>query len=430
MIRVMHYCFAVLLALYAGLAMAEEKVVQIVGGADNAIPIAVVPFGWTGGSVLPEDMAKVVSDDLRNSGYFEPVGRGSMSSMPTSAKEVIYRDWKADYVVVGNITTNGNRLVLQYELLNVSNEQKVYGGNVTGSLDQLRGMAHFVADHVFEYLTGMRGAFSTSLLFVSADRQSPQLTHFTLYRADYDGGNAVPLLQSNEPILSPRYSPDGSRIAYVSFEQKRPRIFLQEVRTGKREQLTDFEGLNGAPSWSPDGTRLALVLSRDSNPEIYSMNVASKQLTRLTSNAAIDTEPFWGGNGTIFFTSDRAGKPQIYKMSANGGQATRVTFQGNYNANPKLSTDEKTLVMVHREEGYRGFQIAAQDLTNNKIKVVSNTGFDDSPTVAPNGTMLIYASGQGGKGKLMLVSTNARVKVPLSAVQGDLREPSWSPYLK
>ncbi|MFW9605358.1 MAG: Tol-Pal system protein TolB, partial [Pseudomonas sp.] len=197
-----------------------------------------------------------------------------------------------------------------------------------------------------------------------------------------------------------------------------------------REQVTAFEGGNGAPAWSPDGSRLAFVLSRDGNPEIYVMDVGSRQIRRVTNHLAIDTEPFWGKDGqTIYFTSDRGGKPQIYKTSVGGGGAERVTYVGNYNANPKLSADEKMLVMVHRQEGYTVFQVAAQDLQRGNVRVLSQTSLDESPTVAPNGTMLIYATRQQGRGVLMLVSTNGRVRVPLPVAQGEVREPSWSPYL-
>lgn len=237
------------------------------------------------------------------------------------------------------------------------------------------------------------------------------------------------LLQSREPILSPRFAPDGRRIAYVSFEQKRPRIFIQHVDTGRREQITNFEGLNGAPAFSPDGSRLAFVLSKDGNPEIYVMNLASRQLQRVTNQLGIDTEPFWGADGqTLYFTSDRAGKPQIYRQTIGGG-AERVTFVGNYNANPKLSADEKTLVMIHRQEGYTNFKVAAQDLERGSLRVLSETSLDESPTVAPNGTMLIYATRQQGRGVLMLASINGRVRLPLPTAQGEVREPSWSPYL-
>ena len=424
-----------LIALFctAGVAVAEEKNILITRGADRAIPIAVVPFGWQGGTVLPEDLATVIGNDLRNSGMYEPIPRQNMISLPTSAAEIIYRDWQAlgaQYVMVGSIVPSGARLQVQFALFNVATQQQVVAGTVGGTTDQLRDMAHHIADQAFEKLTGIKGAFSTKMLYVTAERFGVNNTRYTLQRSDYDGARGVTLLQSREPILSPRYAPDGRRIAYVSFEQRRPRIFMQHIDTGRREQLTNFEGLNGAPAFSPDGNRLAFVLSKDGNPEIYVMDLGSRQIQRVTNSGSIETEPFWGKDGqTLYFTSDRAGKPQIYKQSIYGGAAQRVTFTGNYNANPKLSADEKTLVMIHRQDGFTNFKVAAQDLVTSRLRILSETSLDDSPTVAPNGTMLIYATRQQGRGVLMLVSINGRVRLPIPTAQGDVREPSWSPYL-
>ncbi|MCR1826005.1 Tol-Pal system beta propeller repeat protein TolB [Pseudomonas oleovorans] len=420
------------LVMLVGSVQAADPLV-ISQGADRATPIAVVPFGWQGGSVLPEDMSQIIGNDLRNSGYFEPIPRQNMISLPTQASEVIYRDWKAlgaQYLLVGNIVPNGGRLQVQYALFNVNTEQQVMTGNVGGGTEQLRDMAHHIADQSFEKLTGVKGAFSTRLLYVTAERMGTNNTRYTLQRSDYDGARAVTLLQSREPILSPSFAPDGRRIAYVSFEQRRPRIFVQHIDTGRREQITNFEGLNGAPAWSPDGNRLAFVLSKDGNPEIYVMDMGSRQMRRITNHYAIDTEPFWGKDGqTLYFTSDRAGRPQIYKTNINSGAVERVTFVGNYNANPKLSADEKTLVMIHRQDGFTVFKVAAQDLETNRLRILSDTSLDESPTVAPNGTMLIYATRQQGRGVLMLASTNGRVRLPLPTAQGEVREPSWSPYL-
>ncbi|UPL07229.1 translocation protein TolB [Pseudomonas sp. IsoF] len=422
-----------MLCCVAGMAVAEEKNILVTSGSDRATPIAVVPFGLQGGSVLPEDMADIIGNDLRNSGYYSPIPRQNMISQPSQASEVIFRDWKAlgaQYVMVGSIVPSGGRLQVQYALFNVATEQQVLTGSVAGSVDQLRDMSHYIADQSFENLTGIKGAFSTRMLYVTAERFSTNNTRYTLQRSDYDGARAVTLLQSREPILSPRFAPDGKRIAYVSFEQKRPRIFVQHIDTGRREQVTNFEGLNGAPAWSPDGSRLAFVLSKDGNPDIYVMNVASRQISRVTAGPGINTEPFWGKDGnTLYFTSDRGGKPQIYKQSVSGGSAERVTFVGNYNANPKLSADEKTLVMIHRQQGFTNFKVAAQDLQRGSVKILSETSLDESPTVAPNGTMLIYATRQQGRGVLMLVSLNGRVRLPLPTAQGEVREPSWSPYL-
>ncbi|WP_233609107.1 Tol-Pal system beta propeller repeat protein TolB [Pseudomonas saxonica] len=415
------------------MAVADEKNILVTSGSDRATPIAVVPFGWQGGTVLPDDMAEIIGNDLRNSGYYAPIPKQNMIGMPTQASEVIFRDWKAlgaQYVMVGNIVPAGGRLQVQYALFNVATEQPVLTGSVSGTTEQLRDMAHYISDQSFEKLTGIKGAFSTRLLYVTAERSSATNTRYTLQRSDYDGARAVTLLQSREPILSPRFAPDGKRIAYVSFEQKRPRIFMQNIDTGKREQITNFEGLNGAPAWSPDGSRLAFVLSKDGNAEIYVMELASRQLTRVTNNPAIDTEPFWGKDGnTIYFTSDRGGKPQIYKTTVGSGNAERVTFIGNYNASPKLSADEKTLVMIHRQDGFTNFRVAAQDLQRGSVKILTNSNLDESATVAPNGTMVIYATRDQGRGVLMLVSINGRVRLPLPTAQGEVREPSWSPYL-
>ena len=420
------------LTLLVGTVQAADPLV-ISSGTDRATPIAVVPFGWQGGSVLPEDMSEIIGNDLRNSGVFEPIPRQNMISLPTQAAEVIYRDWQAlgaQYVLVGNIVPNAGRLQVQFALFNVTTQQQVMTGSVGGGVDQLRDMAHHIADQSYEKLTGVKGAFSTRMLYVTAERFAVNNTRYTLQRSDYDGARAVTLLQSREPILSPSFAPDGRRIAYVSFEQKRPRIFVQHIDTGRREQVTNFEGLNGAPAWSPDGNRLAFVLSKDGNPEIYVMDMGTRQLRRVTNQASIDTEPFWGKDGqTLYFTSDRSGKPQIYKTNINSGSAERVTFIGNYNANPKLSADEKTLVMIHRQDGYTVFKVAAQDLQRGNLRILSDTSLDESPTVAPNGTMVIYATRQQGRGVLVLASTNGRVRLPLPTAQGEVREPSWSPYL-
>jgi len=422
-----------LLMTLDSLAQSAEPLL-ITRSTDRATPIAVVPFGWQGDDAPPGDIAQIVADDLYHSGLFAPIERENMISQPAHASEIIYRDFQAlsaQYLLIGNVVASGGRLEVKFSLYNVSTEQQLLSAHTSGTSAQLRDMAHYIADEAFQNLTGSRGAFSTRLLYVAASPAQNGQQRYRLYRADYDGARATVLLESSEPILSPRYSPDGKKVAYASFERRRPRIFIQQIASGQREQVTDFEGLNGAPAFSPDGKQLALVLSRDGNPEIYLMNLANRALQRLTHHSGIDTEPFWSADGkTLYFTSDRSGKPQIYKASlGNPAAATRVTFEGNYNANPKLSADEKTLVMVHRQEGYTGFKIAAQDLSRGSLRILSETALDDSPTVAPNGSMLIYATRQQGRGVLMLVSINGRVRVPLPVASGDVREPSWSPWL-
>ena len=424
---------AVVMFCFAALAQAQN-VIEITRGTDRATPIAVVPFGWSGSAPLPEDLAQITGKDLYNSGMFAPFDRQNMLSYPTRAEEIFPRDWKVlgvDYVVAGRVTHDAaaDRYEITYHLYGVAREELLMSKTVSGSRSQLRDLAHHVSDQVFEELTGIRGAFNTKLLYVSAERFSVDNTRYTLQRSDYDGARAVTLLQSREPILSPTYAPDGQRIAYVSFESRRPEIFIHYVQTGRRERITSFQGLNGAPAWSPDGERLAFVLSRDGNPEIYVMTLATKELRRVTNHFAIDTEPTWMDNQTIVFTSDRGGRPQIYKQNINTGGTERLTFVGNYNANAKLSFDGQTMVMVHRQDGYQNFRIAAQDLKRGNLKVLTETSSDESPTVAPNGTMLIYATRQQGRGVLMLVSTNGRARSEIPTQFNDLRVPSWSPYL-
>lgn len=411
-----------------------QGAIEITRGSDKAAPIAVVPFGWQGGSPLPEDLAQITSNNLRNTGMFAPFDRANMLSNPTQPSEIFPRDWRmlgVEYVVAGQVSKDpsADRYDIRYSLYSVVREEVLMSKTVSGTQAQLRDMAHHLSDEVFEQITGIRGAFSTKLLYVAAERFSETNTRYTLQRSDYDGARAVTLLQSREPILTPSYAPDGQRIAYVSFESRRPEIYIHYVQTGRRERITSFEGLNGAPAWSPDGQKLAFVLSRDGNPEIYVMELASKQMRRITNHHAIDTEPTWMDNSTIAFTSDRGGRPQIYKQNINSGGSERLTFVGNYNANAKMSADGSTMVMVHRQDGNRNFQIATQDLKRGNLRVLTESSLDESPTVAPNGTMLIYATRQQGRGVLMLVSTNGRARSEIPTQFTDLRVPSWSPYL-
>lgn len=406
--------------------------IEITRGADNPTRIAVVPM-TLGAGELPGDISSIVSADLQRSGLFDPMDRVNMLSFPRRINEIYYRDWKiADmqYLVVGDVQRPAaGRIRVQFALAQVAGERQVLNSVVEGSDAELRDIAHYISDKVFEAITGVRGIFSTRIAYVTATREGAGLA-YRLHVADADGARERLMLKSKQPILSPRWSPDGSELVYVSFETGRPAIFRQRLSDARREQVTNFRGLNGAPAWSPDGSRLALVLSKDGNPEIYLYSFASGSFTRLTNHFAIDTEPTWTPDGrSILFTSDRGGSPQVYRLALGSDRLQRVTFNGNYNARPQLAPDGRTLVMVHRGSG-GGFSIASQDLVNDDFRLLSQAALDESPTVAPNGAMVMYTTKRGGRSVLAVVSIDAGTRFLLPASASDVREPAWSPFLR
>ncbi|NHO88418.1 Tol-Pal system beta propeller repeat protein TolB [Pseudoteredinibacter isoporae] len=426
---------ALLLLLSVSSMVKAELTIEITQGVDNPAKIAIVPFSWSGSGPLPENVAGIVAADLLRSGQFEPIPEEDMLSFPQDESEVLFRDWArlgTEFLLIGSIKpslsamgTSGYRL--DFQLFDVLGQRRMLNKNVVVTSKGLRDMAHFASDEVYQAVTGIRGAFSTKMIYVEANRNSQGKLIYRLNRADVDGARPSLLLESDDPLLSPAWSPDGQQVAYVSFETGRPAIFRQELATSKREQLTNFKGLNGAPAWSPDGKRLAITLSKDGNPEIYILEIASRRLTRVTNHFAIDTEPSWTADGKgIIFTSNRGGKPQIYQKTLASGRVERLTFLGDYNARARLSPDGKTLVVVNRQNGV--FHIAAQDLETGDLRILTETRLDESPTIAPNGAMLMYATRHRGKGILAAVSLDAGVKFRLPSQRGDVREPAWSPY--
>lgn len=421
------------LILFMGVAVSTQAqlTIEITQGVDNPTVIAVSPIE-AGNAVLPEDISNIVSADLQRSGLFSPINRANMLSFPRDVKEIFYRDWRvlgAQYLVYGNAERlNDGRLKVTFGLSEVLGEKIVLAQVVHGNDSNLRDIAHYISDKVYEAITGIRGAFSTRIAYVTATPGRDNKLIYRLMVADADGARERLMLESREPLMSPSWSPDGKELVYVSFETGRPAIFRQKLGDASREQLTNFRGLNGAPAWSPDGRKLALVLSKDGNPEIYTFDLASRQFTRLTNHFAIDTEPNWTPDGkAIVFTSDRGGSPQVYKLTLASGAVERVTFRGSYNARPRLAPDGRTLVMVHRDGG--AFHIASQDLISGDFRILTSTYLDESPTVAPNGAMLLYATKRGNKNLLAAVSIDAGVKFLLPAREGDVREPAWSPFL-
>ena len=409
-------------------ALAELRI-EITKGVDNAVRVAVVPFAWRGKRKPPIDVGDVVSSDLGLSGRFEALPTSQMLSFPNDSSEVLPRDWRmlgVEYLVVGYLEPREVSVRLHFELYSVLRQAVVAKQTIEGLPMDLRDMAHHVSDVVFNELTGIEGAFSTQIMYVTA-MDHDQGRHFALNIADADGYGVRKVLESMEPILSATWSPDGKMVSYVSFEQDgRPAIYLHEVATGNRQILTSFAGLNGAPSFSPDGKRMALVLSKDGNPDIYILDLQTRRLRRITRHYGIDTEPTWTADGkSLVFTSNRGGQPQIYQLRLADFQIQRLTFEGDYNAKASVLKDGSGLVMVHRRNGI--FHIALLDLNRGRLSVLTETTLDESPSVAPNGSMLIYATQERGEGILAAVSIDGGVKFNLPSSDGDVREPAWSP---
>ncbi|WFM73195.1 Tol-Pal system beta propeller repeat protein TolB [Halomonas sp. CKK8] len=419
---------AAMLMLFTSLAQAADLTIEITRGSDRATPIAIVPFA--NGDDMPQDIAQIVSDDLERSGYFEPLERRAMFERPASSEEVRYVDWRAldvRYLVAGRISREGDQYRIQYELMDVSGESRMIAESVTAGRQGLRDAAHYISDQIFEEITDIRGAFSTRIAYVTSSGVGDD-TQYALHVADADGRNSQQILSSDEPIMSPAWSPDGGKLAYVSFETERPAIYIQDLASGRRVRATSFEGLNSAPTWSPDGRRLAMALSKDGQPEIYVMDIGSRDVRRVTNNSSIDTEPAWSPDGrSLLFTSDRSGGPQIYRLELGSGEEERLTFTGNYNARARFAPDGEAIFLIHR--GSNGYQVARQDLESGRLVALSDTGQAESPSVAPNGTMVIFATQQGGNGVLGGVSADGRASFRLPAAQGDVREPAWSPFL-
>lgn len=424
--------FGMLLSWAATGPAAAQLRIEINRGVSEAVPIAVVPFRYDGRGQPPLDVAALIGGDLERSGRFAPMDRDDMISRPGAAREVDFSDWrllKTDYVIIGSVVEGGqDRYTLRFQVFDVFRGTQVLGYQIPASAEQMRAAAHRASDMIFEKLTGVPGAFSTRIAYVSVTSGAGG-EQFRLFVADADGANPRVVAESDQPIMSPGWSPDGRRLAYVSFEGGHSAVYVQELATGRRQQVSARPGINGAPSFSPDGRWLAIVLSGvDGNLDIHLVNPATGQTRRLTRNPAIDTEPVWSPDGKqVYFTSDRSGGPQIYRVAADGsGGPRRVTFEGRYNARPRLTPDGKSLVLVHNDRG--NYRIALVDLERSTTQVLSDGRQDESPSIAPNGTMIIFATRRAGRGMLAAVSTDGRVSQTIASAAGDVREPVWSPF--
>ncbi len=409
-----------------------QLVIEITRSGVEAMPIAVVPFGWEGSGEAPLDLAELINANLARTGLFDPMDRDDMVFLPTSGDDINFRDWRllgSDVVVVGQVRPERDGLRIRFEVFDIVRGEQLLGYRTFATRGTLRATGHQISDMIYERLTGVPGAFNTRIAYVTVDGDAPNL-RYRLVVADSDGENEAVVLESRQPIMSPAWSPDGRQLAYVSFEGGQSGVYVQTLRTGDRRQVSAREGINGAPVFSPDGRKLALTLSRGrGNPDIYTLDIASQVLTRLTESASIDTEPDWSPDGQwVYFTSDRGGGPQVYRTSADRpGRAQRITYEGGYNARPRVSPDGESLAVVHLDRG--NFRIAMVDIDSGNVRVLSGGSNDESPSFAPNGATLIYATREDGRGVLATVSSDGRVMQRLAVTQGQVQEPAWSPSL-
>ncbi len=407
--------------------------VEITKGAEGAVPIAVVPFELIGVMSNPTRIDDVVSSDLKRSGKFSPIEKNKLIATPKDLDEVNYKLWRIagiDHLVIGKLKVIApNKYEISFRLLDVFKGVQVLGYQFSANDHSLRGISHHISDLIYEKITGQKGAFDTKIAYVTAERKQGMQPSYKLQVADTDGFNSQTVLNSKQPIMSPSWSPDGSKLAYVSFEKRKSEIYIQNLFSQQREKVSSFKGINGAPVWSPDGKKLALTLSKNGNPDIYILTLATKKLKQITKHWGIDTEPTWTPDSReILFTSGRIGKPQIYRVAAKGGAVKRVTFEGTYNASPEVSSDGRTLVFVQGEGNV--FKIASLDMQSGYMQILTDGPLDESPSFSPNGSMILYASTDKFKAVLSAVSTDGRFKQKLILSEGDVREPTWGPYRK
>jgi TolB protein len=414
-----------LLGLLAAAPARAQLTIEIVGGSGSAVPIAIVPFESE--SNWPLGISGVVGADLARSGLFRLVD-GSMSPRPVRSEDVRAGDWRArgaDAVVVGSMRPLADgRVEVRFALVDVVKQMQLAAVTYTVTPAQFRATAHKIADVIYEKITGDVGVFSTRIAYITK-----QGSRFELLVADADGNSPQAVVSSNEPLLSPAWSPDGSRIAYVSLENKKPIVYVQSLATGQRQVLANFRGSNSAPAWAPDGRKLIVTLTKDGGSQLFLINADGTGVQRLLSSPGIDTEASFAPDGqSVLFTSDRGGTPQIYRLQLASNAVERLTFDGSYNVSPRATPDGKGFVFVRRDGGR--FMLGIQDFATRQVQILTQGPLDESPSIAPNSRLVIYAAHQGGRGILAAVSSDGRVKQRLVSPAADVREPAWGPLVR
>ena len=411
-----------LITCFSSLSRAE-LIIEITKGIESSVPIAIVPF-----SGQNQKVSTIVANDLERSGLFKLLASSDMLTTPTKTKQVRFRNWKAlgqEYLVIGQVSPIAGKYQVQFQLFDVYKGKQLLGRRWTVSEKSLRRTAHKISDLIYQQLTGKKGVFGSQIAYITSIKKSKKHTLYKLLVADADGFNPSTIASSYEPLMSPTWSPDNKKIAYVSFENRRSAVFIQTLATGKRQRVAAYKGINGAPAFSPDGSRLALTLSKDGSSDIYILNLTNRLLMKLTKSYGIETEATWSPDGkTIIYTANSGGKPQLYQIASTGGNPKRLTFDGDYNARAQFSPDGKNIVMVHANQG--DYRIATMDLATKTINVLTAGQYDESPSFSANGDMVLYASKKGQLSVLSAISVDGKMQQNFTFDHGQVREPAWS----
>jgi TolB protein len=405
--------------------------IEIKGGVEDPISIGIVPLEWNLDSPQDIYLHQIIKSDLESFGEFKVLPPENMLSFPSKKEEVFFKDWRmlgVDYLVIGrvNVADFPGEIIASYTIFDIVREKSIHRGSVIGPVQTLRKIGHKISDKIYSRVQGIPGIFSTKIAYI--DKPSKGDPNYNLRITDIDGYDSLSIFSSPQPLMSPSWSPDRQSIAYVSFEEGTSRIFLQQLNSAQRQGVKLEEGINSSPNWSPNGDKISAVLSKSGNPDIFIYDLKRNTWKQITKHFGIDTEPDWSPSSkTILFTSNRSGSPQIYEVNVRSNKIKRLTFEGTYNARGRYLPDGKGIVFVHRKNGV--FHIATQNLKTGKIRILTDTFLDESPTVSPNGNVVIYATKDGDRDTLAGITIDGKTKFVMSSIKGEAREPAWSPLI-